>query len=103
MIVGIAEFAFFHQPQESVHHVACQLGAGNLPDDGNHLFKVHAVAVGTVGVHGIEAVCHGDDLRHARDFVAFQMVGVTFAVRPFMVRLRADGQLRHDEISFNAS
>ena len=96
MIVGGAEFASFCQPHESVHHIRGKLGAGYFFDDGNHLVKVHAVAIGTVGVHGVEAIRHSDDLRYTGDFIPFQTVGIPPAVGAFMVRLSADGQLRHD-------
>ena len=96
MIVGVAQLALVHQTQEGIHHIRGKLGAGNLLDDGDDLVKIHAVAVGTVGVHGVEAVRHRDDLGDAGDFVPFQMVGIAPAVRPLVVGLGPDGELRHD-------
>jgi hypothetical protein len=62
LIVGIAELALFDQPQEGIHDIARQLGAGDFADDRNHLVEVHALAVRTVGIHRIKRIRDRDDL-----------------------------------------
>ena len=79
VVIGIAELTPVHQPQEGIYHVGCQLGAGDLPDDGNHLIEVHAVAIGAVGIHRVKAIRHGDDLGHAGNFIPLQMVGISLS------------------------
>ena len=42
LVVRGPEFAPRHQAQESVHHIRREQRAGDFPDDGYRLFKVHA-------------------------------------------------------------
>ncbi len=75
VVLRVAELAPVHQPQEGVHHVAGQLGAGDLPDDGDGPFEVHALAIGAVGVHGVKAIRHRDDMGHPGISPPFRPLG----------------------------
>ena len=96
MVVGGAEFALVHKAQECFDNIGCELCTGGLPDDGDDLLEVHAVAVGTVGVHGIETVGHGDDLGNPGNLITLEMVRITLSVGTLVVGLGTDSELRHD-------
>ena len=76
VIVFGTEAAFFDKAEKSVYNVGSQLSAGSVFDDRNRFFKVHAVAVGTVGVHSVETVRNSDDLSDLWNLVAFETSNV---------------------------
>ena len=96
MIIRCPELTLRNKSHKRIHNIAGQLGPGYFLNDGYGFFKVHPVPVRPVGIHGVKAVCDRYDLGYTRNFVHFQVVGVSLAVRTLVMRLRADRQFRHD-------
>ena len=96
MILRIPELSFFHKSKEGVHHICCQLGAGNLLDNGHGLIEIHPLPIRTIGVHGIKGIRNRNDLCHAGNILSLETLGITLSIRTLMMVTGSNGQLRHD-------
>ena len=96
VIVFGTEFPAVDQTEESINYILLKLGSGVLFNDRDHFFEVHAFSVRTVGIHRIEGIRHGDDLRDTRDILSLKSPRISMPVRSLVVVSRTDRKLRHD-------
>ena len=78
---------------EGCHHGCVELAFNRLRESHSGHRARHSVAIRTIGSHRVVCVGHSKDSRDERDFVAYESVGVSLSVHPFVVVANDSGDI----------